>query len=317
MNAAAFLRIPQDDLAADLKRPTDDEEGDAPDVLDDTRIHPEDYEVARKMAADAMEYDEEEIAALKTPSQAVTDVINDDPKKLDDLSLDDFASELAKILGVPKRLTLYGIRDEMQGAYADSRPQFSPPLATEIFTMLTGETPSTLSRGLIIPVRVVRIKSGESSDIIVRLDSGIDGTIKSSFRSDNPDDPNLVKPTPGQTLQALVIDINYENFQIELSTQESQIRQGDLIHRRVLPDTLYDHQRAETDKQKEMVHLKRAGRTQRLIKHPNFHNFSAGEAENFLRSRPRGECVIRPSSKEDHLAVTWKVDEGVFQHLGL
>lgn len=31
----------------------------------------------------------------------------------------------------------------------------------------------------------------------------------------------------------------------------------------------------------------------------------------------RGDCVIRPSSREDHIAVTWKVDDGLYQHLAV
>ena len=37
---------------------------DVQDPLDDTRIHPEDYELARKMATDALELDEEDTTNL-------------------------------------------------------------------------------------------------------------------------------------------------------------------------------------------------------------------------------------------------------------
>jgi transcription elongation factor SPT6 len=56
----------------------------------------------------------------------------------------------------------------------------------------------------------------------------------------------------------------------------------------------------------------------RVIKHPNFHNFKASQAETFLEKQQRGDVVIRPSSKGiDHLAVTWKVDDKLYQHIGL
>lgn len=52
-------------------------------------------------------------------------------------------------------------------------------------------------------------------------------------------------------------------------------------------------------------------------KHPNFHNFKSAQAEQYLAGQPNGDVVIRPSSKgPEHLAVTWKVDQGVYQHLG-
>ncbi|KAI6112827.1 SH2 domain-containing protein, partial [Pisolithus sp. B1] len=50
-------------------------------------------------------------------------------------------------------------------------------------------------------------------------------------------------------------------------------------------------------------------RTRWVIKHPNFHNFHATQAKNFLEKQQCGDVVICPSSKGmGHLAVTWKVD---------
>ncbi|KAI6122716.1 SH2 domain-containing protein, partial [Pisolithus croceorrhizus] len=51
-------------------------------------------------------------------------------------------------------------------------------------------------------------------------------------------------------------------------------------------------------------------RTRWVIKHPNFHNFHATQAKNFLEKQQCGDVVICPSSKGmGHLAVTWKVDD--------
>ncbi|KAM0753127.1 transcription elongation factor Spt6 [Meredithblackwellia eburnea MCA 4105] len=307
MNAAAYLRIPQDDLNADLRRNTDDDKA---DILDDTRIHPEDYEVARKMAADAMEYDEEDIGAFSSPSQAVTDVMEEGPEKLNELSLDDFASELTKILKVPKRLSLYGIRDEMQNPFGEHRRDFMRPSNVEVFSMLTGETKATLDAGLIIPVRVARLRAEDS--ILCRLDSGIDGIVAEQERAPGP------PPKVGALIQALVLNVDADTFMVDLSTLEHNLIHGDKERRKVFPDTYYDMDRAQAELQAQAAIKQRGqGRQKRVIDHPNFHNFNASEAELYLTHQPRGECVIRPSSKEDHLAVTWKVDEGVFQHIAV
>ena len=59
-----------------------------------------------------------------------------------------------------------------------------------------------------------------------------------------------------------------------------------------------------------------SGRTQRVIKHPNFRPFNSIQAQEYLGSRAQGDVVIRPSSKgPDHMAVTWKVSDNIYQHI--
>ena len=67
INAAGFLRIVQDE---DYKEPKSrsgqaSDFSDDPDPLDNTRVHPEDYDLARKMALDALELDKEDVEMLK------------------------------------------------------------------------------------------------------------------------------------------------------------------------------------------------------------------------------------------------------------
>lgn len=59
------------------------------EVLDGSRVHPETYEWARKMAVDALEYDDEET----NPAGALEEIL-ETPDKLKDLDLDAFAEEL-------------------------------------------------------------------------------------------------------------------------------------------------------------------------------------------------------------------------------
>ncbi|GAA6054598.1 hypothetical protein JCM3770_000071 [Rhodotorula araucariae] len=311
LNASGFLRIRQDDLAADLGRDTEEQED--PDVLDDTRIHPEDYDVARKMAADAMEYDEEDLEGAP-PSKAVADLLDDDVRKLNELALDEFAEELSKVLQQPKRLTLYKIREELQRPFGEKRPQFRPPSDEERFTMLTGETRKTLDGGLILPVRVLRVTPDEA--VLVKLDCGITGHIAAEFRTDAAVHSKL---RPGQTLQAMVMDVKYDQMSVELSTQENLIATGDRERRIVKPDSWFDLERAAAEERlaRSTQQRQTGGKIKRVIKHPNFHDVSAGGAEQILASMQRGDCVIRPSSREDHIAVTWKVDEGIYQHLAV
>ena len=76
LNAAGSLRIPNDfDLRAVKNRCTDD---DIQDPLDATRIHPEDHELVRKMATDALELGEEDIQDDEGPSHVVSQTMSDD-----------------------------------------------------------------------------------------------------------------------------------------------------------------------------------------------------------------------------------------------
>ena len=47
-------------------------------------------------------------------------------------------------------------------------------------------------------------------------------------------------------------------------------------------------------------------------------NLAYDEVEKSLAKMEQGEAVFRPSSKgPDHLTVTWKVDEGIHQHVDI
>ena len=56
-------------------------------------MHPETYEWARKMAVDALEYDES--AEDANPSSALSEIL-ESPERLKDLDLDAFAEELER-----------------------------------------------------------------------------------------------------------------------------------------------------------------------------------------------------------------------------
>ena len=61
------------------------------EVLDGSRVHPETYEWARKMAIDALEYDE--TADDANPAGALEEIL-ENPERLRELDLDAFAEEL-------------------------------------------------------------------------------------------------------------------------------------------------------------------------------------------------------------------------------
>jgi len=123
------------------------------EVLDGSRIHNEAYEWARKMAVDALEYDEDE----GNPASALEDILRQ-PDKLDELNLDAFAEELERQGFGNKQITLYDIRNELNAMYKDQRVAFMPPNEEEVFNMLTKESPKTFFIGKLVLVTVVRFR---------------------------------------------------------------------------------------------------------------------------------------------------------------
>jgi len=316
LNAAGFLRVIQDRGSKQLAKGYTDEN--SPDPLDDTRIHPEDYELARKMATDALELDEEDIHDFH-PSHVVNLIMNDPEKekKLKELNLDEFAISLYEANHDQKRFTLKVIQTELSTPFREERQTFQLPADWDIITMLTGETNKTLNVGLIIPAQVFRI---QKEVVHVRLDSGIEGQIATSLLTDQTRNPHEVVKK-GQTITAVVVDIKFDlvldTFLVEMSSRSQDLSDGDRMFRRVHPDSCWDEARHTKD-QDMLARKKRAetDRTRRVIKHPNFHNFNTAQAEQYLEKQQRGDVVIRPSSKGlDHLAITWKVDDRLYQHI--
>lgn len=308
-NCASFLYINYDDAEVES------------DYLDNTRVHPEDYETARKIVADTLDMDEEDVKAEVDEfgqNAIVRKLIKDEQQdRLNDLVLDDYAEEILRKLGLKKKATLELIRGELQSPYEELRRAFYLLSTDEIFTMLTGETRDSLQEGMIVPVSVKRTFSDH---VEVKLDCGIDGGVSemeypSGVGGEDGMEPRQIWQAH-QTIQAKLLFVDRKKFTAQLSLREDALRKP---FRRD-----FDHEPGEWDEQQEMQDRKEeerakhggTGRATRVIKHPLFRPFNSAQAEEYLGSQQRGDVVIRPSSKGlDHLAVTWKVSEGVFQHI--
>jgi transcription elongation factor SPT6 len=315
INCCAFLFIPQDPDSKEITRIRDNYD-EVPDPLDETRIHCEDYDLARKMAVDALEIDDEDVVG-KHPSAIVYELMQreDNVQKLEELSLDDFAQLLKNMSNEQKRHTLNMIREELLRPFGDQREPFVAPDDWRVMTTLSGETMKTLAAGRVISVSVLRIMK---SFVSVRLDSGVDGIINLEYIDREPGQSVEQVLRKGQTIQAVIIAINLTKLSVELSARATDIENGDAQTRIPKFDQYYDKNAAQ--RLQDELHRKKmraAESSRRTIKHPNFHNFTSTQAHTYLANQHRGDVVIRPSSKgPTHLAVTWKVDEGVYQHIG-
>eukprot|EP00026_Physarum_polycephalum_P000177 Phypoly_transcript_00177.p1 GENE.Phypoly_transcript_00177~~Phypoly_transcript_00177.p1 ORF type:complete len:1792 (+),score=500.68 Phypoly_transcript_00177:82-5457(+) len=275
--------------------------------LDDTRIHPEDYRLARKMAADALDREGED-AVLQECIYAIMEK----PKKLDDIDLDAFATMLESS-GEIKKMTLYDIKKELTHQFADIRTKYTDPTNVDIFHWLTGETDNSLAAGMIIAARAFR--QSERS-VLCRLESGLIGFINSENVSDDREAASSSTIAVGQTVHARVLSIDKDKFSLRLSCRGSDL----------------DNPKWEYDKYEELKKLNKflvielepnkdepkkeaVRRTTWNVHHPLFQDTDFIGAEKFLADKPIGEVVIRPSSKApDHLTFSWKFFDGVYIH---
>ena len=289
--------------------------------LDNTRAHPDDYDLANKMAADALDLDEEDVKAEKDEhgEYAVLRKMVKDGREseVNSLVLERYAEQIEDKMGQRKRATLETIRAELSDPYEELRHEYMPPSVDEIFTMLTGETRESLCEGMIVPIT---IRKAFPDHVEVKLDCGIEGGIPeaeypSGVGASSGTDPRVAFK-PHQTIQGKVTYLNRKQLTAQLSVKEDTLRRSFKKDIDRAPGE-WDFGQEEEDKREAMKQKESvSGRPQRVIKHPLFKSFNSAQAEEFLGPQNRGDVVIRPSSKGmDHLAVTWKVSDNVFQHI--
>lgn len=303
-NCASFLYIDFENADPDA------------DPLDNTRVHPEDYDIARKMAADALELDEEDIKAETDENgqgAIVRKLFREEAQdRVNDLILEEYAEQLERNLNQRKQATLHTIRAELQQPYEELRKQFVFLSTDDIFTMFTGETTETLAEGMVVPVSIKRITDDH---IDGKLDCGMDVLIPESELTDRYDIPVRVLYAIHQTVPAKVLFLNRKSFTCNASLREEQVsRPTARVNDRMYGE--WDERQEQRDKEALQEKTQSGVRAIRVIKHPLFRPFNSTQAEEFLGTQSRGDVVIRPSSKgPDHLAVTWKVDHRIYQHI--
>jgi transcription elongation factor SPT6 len=271
------------------------------------------------MAADALELDEEDVKAEideEGPGAVVRRLIKDeDQEKVNDLILEEYAEQLEHNFNQRKRATLETIRAELQQPYEELRRPFALLHPDRIFTMLTGETRDTLRPGMIVPVSVRRVLNHQRQLEVV-LDCGIVGNIYEPELSDYRDGINLNQVfSARQIIQAKIMQLSRSGFEATLSLRAEALQQRYRKQFDRMPEE-WDSAQEESDRQRLQENTRQSGRVMRVIRHPLFRSFNAAQAEEYLGSQSRGDAVIRPSSLgPDHITVTWKVADNIYQHI--
>ena len=170
MNCAGFIRFDNELIKREIdddededeeqreRRRADDNGANFSEPLDSTRIHPETYEWARKMAIDAFYFEEDEENEQR-PTNALSAIneIIENPKMLKDLDLDAFAVELMRTGHGNKITTLYDIRQELNYRYRDRRVPYKPMSLVQRFYVVIHETEATFYVGKLVACKVIGI----------------------------------------------------------------------------------------------------------------------------------------------------------------
>ena len=170
---------------------------------------------------------------------------------------------------------------------------------------------------MIIPVKIRKVFSDH---IEVKLDCGIEGGVSSGDYPNGVGGEGGIDPrqvyTINQTVQARLNFLNRKGLSAQLTFKEDALRRTLNKHLDRMPGEWDEHQEADDKRAAQKEKETKAGRAQRVIKHPLFRPFGSTQAEEYLGSQNIGDVIIRPSSKGlDHLAITWKVADGVYQHI--
>ncbi|RVW76552.1 Transcription elongation factor SPT6-like [Vitis vinifera] len=283
------------------------------DLLDDTRIHPESYNLAKILAKDVYKcFENDEIDDVVL--EMAIGYVRNHPKYLEDLKIFEYAKDYEIKHGKNKRETLYDIKMELLHGFRDWRSPYEEPSEDEEFLMITGENGDTLAEGKIVQATV---RSIQSERVFCVLDSGLDGILFKDGFSDERDEIDLTtKLQVGEILICKIKQIEKNRHRVVLTCKEIQSRSSkDQNPRSVDPYYCEDQSSLSQEQEKAQKELAKKHVKPRMIVHPRFQNITFEEAMEYLSDKAVGESTFHPSSRgSSYLSLTIKIYDGVYAH---
>lgn len=273
INCAGFLRVRRSGAASTSSQIID--------LLDDTRIHPESYDLAKTMAKDVYSHEQggEPDDMDEDAQEMAIEHVRDNPTTLQTLIIDQYAQSLEDNHGTRKRETVCDIKRELVHGFEDWRSPYTEPNQDEEFEMISGETDETLSEGSIIQVSVRFV---QEQRVVCQLDSGLKGFISIQDFADREPSPDELQDMvhEGDILTCKIRSVQKARCLVYLTHKESDLRRK--YNSKPRPEYyqenhtfirgLHDKERKERERAKSRV-------KSRMIVHPNFLNMSKDEAK--------------------------------------
>lgn len=309
-NAAPFLKIrPSSDAARSL----------GIQLIDSTRIHPNDYDTAIALAQEIDGND-------GNTDFAAVEYATENPGKVNALDLHAFMQkqqvnhENMTSISLGK---LIDIQMELSCPYGELRPQYRDLSIEEIFWLVAGEDQTTVKIGRKVEARV-RYATDDAAMCNVPELNNTEAIIEAASVSSKQqvhDCRDYFKP--GDTVVGVIISIDTENSVVYLSTASTQLNSDlEFEHQYLAQEDEYyvipDKETLQEEEARRRGTKAKPQITMRPIRHPYFKNITAAEANSEVLGGPIGVAVIRPAAKSyKRLYITMCMPCGLVWNVGI
>ena len=299
-------------------------------LLDLTRIHPDNYSMANKMVLECLQVEFGKDDIKKNHNDEVLRVMLD-PEKLQELDLVDYGEHLSQKRKSNMHWQIQFIEKELAQPFFDPREDFRTNInMVELFYKLTNENKHVVYENALI---LMQVKGYDSKGLKLSTNHGVQAIISQEdlgyqLNDQEITDQQVLEKFPVNTHSHVrVRKIDYIRLRLNVSLREQDLtahkdflRNSKVLEKWGLSDDSFKVYKDEDypllsgkDRQKFKM-------TQRFIprkiRHPHFKNMPLANAQDYLKSRPQGEFVVRPSSQGNScLNITWKIFPKVFCHL--
>ncbi|MCO5611339.1 hypothetical protein L7F22_065592 [Adiantum nelumboides] len=279
------------------------------DPLDDTRIHPDYYELARDLAIYAFTNGQVSLESEKDVDIVEQAIVHfrQNPDSLTKEIVGSFLSSL-ETAEVVNMEFMKDICSELLCGFSDFRAPYSRPTQDEEFTWLTGEDEASLCIGKAVNVVVQKVFRHRA---ICTLESRLRGVLeKEDFTSESNVDLTQVL-SEGSTLTCRVANVLKDQFCVQLSCLENGIEDLD-------SDVSLSHARSGLCSEETVQNLGQSSSKglcfkPRDIHHPLFQNISISDTIKALFEENPGKVIFHPSSEGPAcLSMTLKCQDNVY-----
>ncbi|KAK8629753.1 hypothetical protein V6N13_078582 [Hibiscus sabdariffa] len=267
--------------------------------LDGTRIHPESYELAERLAR----------AACNNITEAPIEYVKKEPQVLNMFDINSFSDNYENMNGENRRETFYHIKAELLHGFLDPRKTYKAPSLDEEFNMICGKNGTVVAEGRFIQATVRHVRPQQAFCV---LDSGLTGIIMKDDFSDEGDDCSLQnKLHEGDNVLCKIKQIDKSKYQVLLTCKKGEMKKTRHEDINAIDPFYHEGGFIPLNQQQKSSVEEKLGKQHfmpRSITHPCFRNVTMDEAMEFLSDKDAGESIFHPSSRgTSFLTLTLKV----------